>query len=193
MVVTLAGVELQQHLGPWTEETFLALPVVRGVELLDGSLLVSPLANRVHQRLSYRLCRALDDAAPTGFEVYEAINVRVGPDRILGPDLAVVTNPGLDLAVTDAADVALVVQITSPGNLATDRAVKPPLYAQAGIAHYLRIELVRDRPTALVFTLEGSRYTEVGRVPPGELLRLTAPIPVTLDLAALATATLSRS
>lgn len=184
-MLTLSAVELQQHLGPWTEETFLALPVSRGVELLDGSLLVSPLANRVHQRLSSRLWQALDDAAPPGFEVYEAINVRVGPDRILGPDLAVVTNPGLGLAVTDAADVALVVEITSPGNLASDRAVKPPLYAQAGIPHYLRIELAGDQATALAFTLEGDRYVEMSRVPPGELTLLRAPFSVTFDLAAL--------
>ena len=177
---------LRDHVGPWTEEDFLALQDDRQVELLDGSLLVSPLASRRHQRLSFRLCRALDDAAPPGVEVLEAINVRVAPGRILGPDLVVVTNPGLDLTVTEAADVALVVEITSPGSIAADRAIKPPLYAQAGVPHYLRIELHRAAPTALVFTLQDGRYVEVDRAAPGELTRLTEPIVVTVDLAALA-------
>lgn len=97
-----------------------------------------------------------------------------------------VTNPGLDLTVTEAADVALIVEITSPGNIAADRAIKPPLYAQAGVPHYLRIEMHGGQPTALVLALRDGRYVEVDRVPPGGLTRLTEPIAVTLDLAALA-------
>lgn len=186
------GTGLQGHVGPWTEEDFLALPEDRQIELLDGSLLVSPLASRRHQRLSGRLWRALDDAAPQSVEVFEAINVRVAPGRILGPDLVVVTDPGGDQLVTDADDVALVVEITSPSNVAADRAIKPPLYAQAGVPHYLRIEMHRGRPTALVYALRGGRYVEIDRVPPGHLLRLTDPIEVTVDLAALAEATTYR-
>ncbi|CAN5150932.1 Uma2 family endonuclease [soil metagenome] len=185
-MASTAGSDLRDHVGPWTEDDFLALDEDRSVELLDGSLLVSPLANRGHQRLSSRLWSALDDAAPEGVEVLKAINVRVPPGRILGPNLVVVTKPGGDLTVTESADVALVVEITSRGNIAADRAIKPPLYAQAGVPHYLRIELHQGRPTALVFALRGGSYVEVDRAPPGELLRLTTSIAVTLDLAALA-------
>ncbi len=180
--------EVFEHTGPWTEEEFLALPVDRRVELLDGDLLVSPSARLRHQRLSSRLAAALDAVMPVGLEVLEAINVRVGPGKILIPDLAVVT-PGLDLLVCEAADVTLVVEITSLGNAAADRAVKPQLYAQAGIPHYLRIELSADGPSAVVYQLEHDHYVEVARVAPDHPLVLTEPIAITLNLAALATAT----
>jgi Uma2 family endonuclease len=130
--------EVFDHSGPWTEEDFLALPVDQRLELLDGALLVSPSARLRRQRLPFRLAVALDAALPARLEVLKAINVRVGPGKILIPDLAVVSTPGLDVMVCAAADVVLVMEITSPGNAVTDRAVKPQLYAQAGIPHYLR-------------------------------------------------------
>lgn len=181
--------EVFEHSGPWTEEEFLALPVDRRVELLDGALLMRPSARIYHQRLSFRLAVALDAVVPMGLEVLEAINVRVGPGKILIPDLAVVSTPGLDWTVCEAADVALVVEITSPGNAVADRAVEPQLYAQAGIPHYLRIELGAAGASAVVCRCAEERYVEVARADPGRPLTLTEPIAVTLDLAALAAAT----
>lgn len=179
-----------EHVGPWTEQDYLALPADgRRIELLDGSLLVSPSAGYRHQRLSFHLCYALAVAAPEGFEVLEAINVRIAPGRILIPDLAVVSTPGVERTVVDPADVALVVEITSPGNAVVDRAIKPELYAQAGIPHYLLIELGASPPTAVLFGLCRGRYAPMRRVGPGKRLRLDDPFTVDVDLAALATAT----
>jgi len=178
--------DLLDHPGPWTEDDFLALPTDRRVELLDGSLLVSPSTRGRHQWLSSQLWSELRVAAPEGLRALEAVNVRIAPGRILIPDVVVVATRALDVVVYPAADVRLVVEITSPGNLATDRAVKPQLYAQAGVPHYLRVELDGDRPTALVFALADERYAEVARSAPGEVTRLTEPFPVAVDLAALA-------
>jgi hypothetical protein len=59
-----------EHVGPWTEQDYLALPADRRrIELLDGSLLVSPSAGYRHQRLSSQLWLALSSMAPAGFEV----------------------------------------------------------------------------------------------------------------------------
>ncbi len=181
--------EVFEHIGPWTEEEFLALPVDRRVELLDGALLVSPSASVRHQRLSLRLWAALDAVVPVGCEVLGAVNVRVGTGKILIPDLAVVSTPGLDLTVCEATDVVLIVEITSPGNAVADRAIKPQLYAQAGIPHYLRIELGAADPSAVAYRLEHEYYITVARADPGKLLVLTQPIAVTLNLATLAAAT----
>lgn len=185
-----AHADVLEHVGPWTEQDYFALPADRRrIELLDGSLLVSPSAGYRHQWLSSQLWFALSAAAPAGFEVLEAINVRVGPGRILIPDLAVVTTPGADRTVADPADVVLVVEITSPGNAVVDRVLKPQLYAQAGIPSYLLIELGAEAPTAVVFRLRRGRYVPARRVGPGERLRLDEPFGVDVDLAALATAT----
>ena len=49
----------------------------------------------------------------------------MAPGRILIPDLVVATNPGLDLRLWAPTDVAMVVEIVSPGNAAADQAIKP--------------------------------------------------------------------
>lgn len=185
-----AQAALLDHVGPWTEQDYLALPEDRRrIELLDGGLLVSPAAGGRLQRLSSQLWHALGLAAPSWLEVLEAINVRVAPGRILIPDLVVVTNPGLDLTVWDPADVAMIVEIVSPGSAAADRAIKPQLYSAAGIDHYLRIELSALEPSAVAYRLHRRHYVAVASSPSGEILRLTEPFPVDLDLGELAAAT----
>jgi Uma2 family endonuclease len=180
---------LLDHVGPWTEQDYLALPEDRRIELLDGGLLVSPSAGGRHQRLSSQLWYALGKAAPSGLEVLEAINVRVAPGRILIPDLVVVTNPGLDLAVWDPAEVAMVVEIVNPGSIAADRAIKPQLYSAAGIEYYLRIELNGPGPSSTAYRLQRGHYVEVASAKSGQVLCLAEPFGVDLDLAELAAAT----
>ncbi|MGI9062234.1 MAG: Uma2 family endonuclease [Pseudonocardiaceae bacterium] len=180
-----AHTDLLDHAGPWSEAEFLALPRDRRVELLDGSLLMSPAGSGLHQWLSSQLWAVLNVAAPGGMRVLEAVNVRVAPGRILIPDVCVLADPDLSHVAYPASGVRLVAEITSPGNLATDRAIKPQLYAQAGIPHYLRIEVQRGKPTALVFALGNERYVETARFVPGETTHLTEPFPVSFDLTAL--------
>jgi Uma2 family endonuclease len=180
---------LLDHVGPWTEQDYLALPEDRRIELLDGGLLMSPAAGSRHQRLSFQLCYALGRAAPSGLEVLEAINVRVAPGRILIPDLVVVTKPGLDRAVWDPPEVAMVVEIVSPGSVAADRAIKPKLYSAAGIEHYLRIELNGPDPSAAAYRLQRGCYAQVASARSGQVLCLAEPFRVDLDFAQLAAAT----
>ncbi len=180
-----AHTDLFDHADPWSEEEFLALPVDRRVELLDGSLLVSPAGRALHQWLSSQLWVVLNTAAPAGLRALEAVNVRVAPGRILIPDLSVIARPDLDVVVFPAADVRLAVEITSPGNLVVDQTIKPQLCAQAGIPHYLRIELYHGQPRGLVFALTGDCYVETAQFTPGELTRMVEPFPVSFNLAAL--------
>lgn len=170
---------------PWTEERFLALPANRCVELLDGALLVSPSPGGPHQRLSSRLWYLLERARPDDVEALEAVDVRVGAGKILIPDLAVVRGSGAGHTTWDAADVALVVEILGPNAGPMDRAVKPGLYAAAGIGHHLRVELGPDGPDATLHRLDRGRYREIARAHPGRTLTLTGPVALSVDLAAL--------
>ncbi|MGH8930782.1 MAG: Uma2 family endonuclease, partial [Egibacteraceae bacterium] len=96
------------------------------------------------------------------------------------------TPPGLDVKVVEPDQIVMVVELSGPGSVAADRAVKPGLYAQAGIRYYLRIELSQHAPYALAYTLRGGRYELAHQFAPGEPLRLAEPFAIDIDLATLA-------
>ena len=182
--------EVFEYPRSWTEEDFLALPDDGPrIELVDGALVVSPMASRAHQRVGRNAVHDLAMAAPDQLEVHDDINVRVGPVRILIPDLVITDNPGGTESVVDTANVVMVGEITSPSNAGIDRLVKPQAYAAAGIRWFLRIDLAEapsGAPAAALDRLDDGHYREVAAAGPGEVLVLTEPFPVQLDLAALA-------
>jgi Uma2 family endonuclease len=173
--------EIEIHRGPWTEAAFLALPEDnRRIELLDGALLVSPSPTARHQRLSLLLAMAFERAHPRGTQTLFAVDVRVDRDRILVPDVVVVVKPTAEVKVFPASDVLLALEIVSPGSVAVDRAIKPPLYARAGIPVYVRID--QASPTAHVFRLHDELYVLESS---GPVLRLGEPFGMELDLVAM--------
>ncbi|WP_031010493.1 Uma2 family endonuclease [Streptomyces sp. NRRL F-5727] len=176
------------HDGPWTIEEVLALGEDRGQrrELMGEALLTSPAPGFMHQRASFRLASLLDQAvqaAGVSAEVLEAVNV-VLPDGLFIPDIVVVEaaaaaeNP----TTCDADAVLLVVEIVSPSSSGrrTDRLLKPPYYAEAGIEHLWRLEL-EPAPALVVSELSDGRYVERVVAEAGRGTVVEKPFPVEVD------------
>jgi Uma2 family endonuclease len=170
---------------PMTERDFFALgETADRVELFDGSLHVTVNPSLHHQRASGYLCRAFRPAAErAGLDVLPAVNVRLRPDRIPTTDLVIANFTGVDEIAVDADAVRLVCEILSPGNHAVDKVLKAHFYAAAGIPAYL----IADPEGRMLYLYELVEFSYVERsvAQAGELLRLTDPIEVDLEPAAL--------
>ena len=182
----MSVVAIVPHGGPWTEDDYFALGESNErIELIDGSLYMTPAASSKHQRCSFMLTSILLTAAPLGFDVIEAVNLRLGRDRILIPDIVVTTRLDDEVKFFDAADIALVVEIASPSNATTDRVLKSHLYATAGIETYLRVELGEHGPVLYLYRLADTTYTLIAEGGKGNPLRLDRPFPAEIDPARL--------
>ncbi len=158
-------------------------------EFVDGTIIMSPAPARRHQRLSSRLWLVFQDALMgSGWAADQAVNVRLSDTRLVVPDLIVTSATG-DFVAVDAEQVALAVEITSPGSVAIDAAVKPQWYAAAGIANYLHIDPGNERsaPAATWHRLDkpGRGYYTVAGRSRNCVIELDAPVPVRLDLGEL--------
>src|ERR1700742_935526 len=111
-----------QHPANWTLEEVLALPEDQGsrVELVDGTVIVSPAPTSKHQRVLQRLQVALLDGTPPEFESLPGVNVVLNGSRLLIPDLAVVTEPGADTVYYRGTELLMAVEIHSPSTRTYD-------------------------------------------------------------------------
>jgi Uma2 family endonuclease len=183
---TLADYEyfhpLLAHDGPWTLHEVMALPEdsSQRVELVDGSLIMSPIGNLHHQRLLFRIARALESACPPGLEALPGLNLQLSESRMLIPDFSVSVS-GAEGLLLPAAELVVAGEVLSPSNRVNDLVLKRKLYAEAGIPFYLVVDPKEVEVTATMFELEAGEYVESARSK-GGVLKLERPFPVTIEL-----------
>ena len=164
--------------GPWTVDDLDDFPegTPTHYELVDGALLVSAEPSLQHQRVSGRLLRLLQDAAPDGVEVFLPIDVRLSPVRQLVPDITVVR--GEDATGRRLAGVPLlVVEVQSPSTRTVDLTLKRRVLEEAGVPSYWLVE--PDDGVVTVLELVGGAYREVAR---GSDVTVERPFPVRVRL-----------
>ncbi|MBB4681382.1 Uma2 family endonuclease [Crossiella cryophila] len=169
--------------GPYGE-----LDALKHVELVDGELIVMSPQTEFHRRVVERLRNELERQAPPELTATREMDVVLGSRQRPCPDVSVVTAAAADdLARTFylPEDVLLVVEVVSKSSEIRDRETKPRRYAEAGIAHFWRVENNSGAPVVYVYELDpASRsYALTGIF--HDQLECRVPFPVDIRLDAL--------
>lgn len=112
-------------------------------EILDGQHYVTPAPSPLHQRVSKRLQRKLEDYfEPRGLgEVFNApIDMILGRHDVAQPDLLVVANPAQVSNRGIEGAPLLAVEVLSPSTRRHDEKTKLRRYAALGIPHYWTVD-----------------------------------------------------
>lgn len=151
----------------FTYQDYLLLPEEPGYrfEVLEGLLVKEPSPNTIHQRVSRRLQRILEDYFwqhdPEG-EIFNApLDVTFHDLTVVQPDIFYISNGQKQIVQEARIDgpPALVVEILSPSNSRKDRLQKLQIYQKVEVAHYLLVN--PEEKTLECFALRNGVYALV--------------------------------
>ena len=131
--------------GPLTRADLDDLPDDgRRFELIDGALLVSPMARRRHQRVIARLTFELERwSREHGGATYPGVNVDLDERTHLEPDVAWSADE-TDTGLAFEGTPELVVEVSSPSTRSFDRGIKRTAYLATGAAELWLVDLRAD-------------------------------------------------
>lgn len=153
-------------------------------ELIDGVLVVTPSPVPVHQRVVTRLWHLLATDTPPGQEVFVApLDIRLGPDTVVQPDVLVVTTEAIGTRRIEGVPV-LAVEVLSPSTRHFDLSLKRARYEAAGCPNYWVID--PDEPSLRAWHLQEGTYHLVAHASGEQAADLTAPWPLRIVPSALA-------
>ncbi|MGW1677512.1 Uma2 family endonuclease [Saccharopolyspora sp. NPDC002376] len=169
-----------------------ALPeeVCRGIEIVDGAIVVPPAPRRLHQRIARRLAGEFEQTAGPELTVDTDVDLRLRDVPLLNrrPDVVIYDSALPDDVILRPQHCLLVVEVMSPDSVTADRTDKPAEYAAAGIKHFWRIEsdAQDDRRLAVFrYCLDPAtrRYAPAGV--DVDKLAVSDPVDLTIDFDAL--------
>lgn len=174
---------VRQKLANFTIEDVLDLPSdAPRVELVDGRMLPLPSPRIDHQEVASLLWLWFrTHASRDRWRAIQAVGIAVSADHTFEPDVLLLdadVDPGRHFVSPE--QVALAVEIVSPGTRRRDRIEKPADYAAAGIRHYWRIEL--NPLHVYAYQLGPSGHYELV-ADSDTVLELAEPFPVALRIA----------
>ncbi|MEV5818367.1 Uma2 family endonuclease [Micromonospora haikouensis] len=179
---------LRWHDEPWTARLALdLLPETNGpkVEVLSGSVIVTPHAGFDHQNVELDLAYLLKQAARrAGFWLYHEVNIVSGDDLFI-PDIAVLRASGGGRTTMKISDAVLLGEIVSPGNRRKDVIDRPREYAAAGVPFFLRVDLRNRVPTLALYELVDGEYRPLAAAAAGSTFTMSRPFEFTVDPADL--------
>jgi Uma2 family endonuclease len=149
----------------------------RHYELIDGTLVVSPVPGVVHQRMVYSLAVALDAACPPGLDVLPGpYAVRLSDITELLPDVVVAQDEDFTEECLPVAPL-LVVEVFMPSTRLTDLNNKRAIYQRFGVPSYWVID--PEDPALTVFELDAAGvYEQVAEVKGADAFEARRPFPV---------------
>ncbi|SCE64528.1 Uma2 family endonuclease [Micromonospora mirobrigensis] len=173
---------------PWTAQLALdLLPETNGpkVEVLSGSVIVTPHAGFDHQNAELDLAYLLKQAARRAkLWLYHEVNIVSGDDLFI-PDIAVLRSSGGGRAAMDIAEAVLLGEIVSPGNRRKDVIDRPRQYAAAGVPFFLRVDLRNRVPAMALYELLEGEYQPVSAAAAGTTFVMHQPFAFSVDPADL--------
>ena len=152
-------------------------------ELIDGRLVLTPLALPLHQFLSIRTAVAIEKYCPEEFVVNVEQAILIDRGNELRPDVVLIREEGASRSPVLAGDVPLVVEVVSKSSRISDRELKLKKYADVGIPHYWIIDPLAERVTFTQLCL-GPDGVYQRRLHSDDLVTVDQPWPTTLDLPA---------
>jgi Uma2 family endonuclease len=156
------------------------LPEGYRAEFIEGTIIVTPPADRPHESVFSRITNQLIRKAAIEFDISGGCGLSTPLGRFI-PDMTVAERGTFDEGPSwgDARGILLVLETTA-SHPAIDREAKRRAYAAAGIPLYLLVDR-KAREVALFSTPEGEKYHAELRVAFGKPIELPEPFSCTLE------------
>lgn len=166
-----------------TVDDIADLPEDLRYELIDGRLVLSPLALPIHQFIALRIAYASEEHCPEDVLVNAEQAVLLDRRNELRPDVVLIHEEGAGKSPVRPEDVPLVVEVASESTKKFDRTVKLKKYAYVGIRNFWIVDPLVERVTLTQFVLgPGGEYQQLLQT--DELVTVHRPWEITLDLPA---------